>query len=209
MNLLRSAITGAAAVSLLLTTQAASAQKLMLGIKAGANMDKTSGEHLDSKYSGYFLVGAYTGIKFSKLKVQGEVLFSQSQITTGNNFTDAFGNYITDNARAIGKGDFKMNELSIPITVGINVVPKLLWIHAGPQYTGVVSINDVDGFVKETKNVFKNGYLSGVVGAELELPFSLNAGLRYVFGISDRNNTDVSESWRTSYFQLHVGFSFL
>ncbi len=102
-----------------------------------------------------------------------------------------------------------MNELSIPVLVGFNILPKLLWLQAGPQYTGVVSINDVDGFVKETKDVFKSGYLSGVVGAELELPFSLNAGVRYIFGISDRNNTNVNETWRSSHFQIHVGYSFM
>ncbi len=189
------------------------AQNLVLGIKAGGNFDKTQGDHLDEKFSGHFMGGAYLGVRFTKVKVQADVLFSQSKVTTGDNFLSGFGNYLTENGKAaLGKsedGTFKMNELSIPVTIGFNIVPKLLWIHAGPQYTGVVSINDVDGFVKETKNVFKNGYISGVVGAELELPFSLNAGLRYIFGISDRNNTDVPDSWRTSHFQVHVGFSFL
>jgi hypothetical protein len=185
------------------------AQNLVLGVKLGGNFDRTQGDHLDEKFSGYFMGGAYAGVRFTKVKVQAELLFSQSKITTGDNFVDAFGNYVTDNGKAVGNGTFKMNELSIPVIVGFNVVPKLLWIHAGPQYTGVVSINDVDGFVKETKNVFKSGYVSGVVGAELELPFSLNAGVRYIFGISDRNNTEVPESWRTSHFQVHVGFSFL
>jgi hypothetical protein len=193
----------------LLVSVQSDAQNLLLGVKLGANFDKTQGENIDGKFSGYFMGGAYAGVKLTKIKVQAELLFSQSKITTGDNFVNAFGTYVTDNGKALKEGTFKMNELSIPITVGFNVVPKLLWVHAGPQYTGVVSIDDVDGFVKETKNVFKSGYISGVVGAELELPFNLNAGLRYIFGISDRNNTNVSDSWRTSHFQLHVGYSFL
>jgi hypothetical protein len=185
------------------------AQNLLLGIKVGANFDKTQGKNLDGDFSGYFMGGAYLGVKMTKIKIQADVLFSQSRITTGDNFGNAFSNYVSDNGKALKEGTFKMNELSIPVTVGFNILPKLLWIHAGPQYTGVVSIDDVNGFVKETKNVFKNGYLSGVVGAELELPFHLNAGVRYIFGISDRNNTDVSDSWRTSHFQVHVGYAFL
>lgn len=187
----------------------AQAQNLRLGIKAGVNFDKTQGRNLDGEFNGYFLGGAYLGVRFTKVRVQAEALFSQSKITTGDNFKSAFGSYVKDNVGSIKEGTFKMNELSIPVMVGFNVLPKLLWIQAGPQYTGVVSIDDVNGFVKETKDVFKNGYLSGVVGAELELPFSLNAGVRYIFGISDRNNTNVSEAWRTSHFQVHVGYSFL
>jgi hypothetical protein len=70
----------------------------------------------------------------------------------------------------------------------------------------VVSTSNVDDFFKDTKSVMKKGYVSGVVGAELQLPFSLNAGVRYVFGLSDVNNFgEVSGSWKTSQIQAHVG----
>lgn len=209
MKLVRFAIGGAALLCTLLSPHFTHAQKLLLGIKAGVNLDRTGGDNLDGKFAGSFLGGAFVGVKFSKVKVQGELLFSQGKVTTGDNFGNAFKQYLKDGVSSAKEGTFKMNELSVPILVGFNILPKLLWVHAGPQYTGVVSIKDVDGLVKETKDVFKNGYLSGVVGAELELPFSLNAGVRYIFGISDRNNTNVSDSWRTSHFQVHVGFNIL
>ncbi len=209
MKIARLTLTGVALLCSLLSTTDTQAQKLLLGLKAGVNLDRTGGDHLDGKFAGSFLGGAFVGVKFSKIKVQGELLFSQGKVTTGDNFGSAFKGYLKNSVDSLKEGTFKMNELSIPIIVSLNVVPKLLWIHAGPQYTGVVSIKDVDGLVKGTKDVFKSGYLSGVVGAELELPFSLNAGVRYVFGISDRNNTNVSESWRTSHFQIHVGFNIL
>jgi len=185
------------------------AQKFRLGIKLGANLDHTQGKDLESKFNGYFLGGAYAGVQFTKFRVQAEALFSQSQMTTGDNFKAAFGNYLSANAASLKNGTFKMNELSIPVTVGFNLLPKLLWIEAGPQYTAVVSIKDVNDFVRESKDVIKSGYMSGVVGASLDLPFSLNAGVRYVFGLSDRNNTDVPDHWRTSHIQIYVGYSFL
>lgn len=210
MKFFRSTLSKAALLCpLLFATYGAGAQSLILGIKAGANFDKTQGAHLDSKFNGSFLGGAYAGVRMSKIRVQAEFLFSQSKVTTGDNFNAAFNNYIDSAKRGIKNGTFKMNELFIPVTVGFNVLPKLLWVYAGPQYTSVVSISSANDFVKESKDVFKSGYLSGLVGAELELPFSLNAGVRYIFGISDRNNTNVSESWRTSHIQVHVGFSFL
>ncbi|WP_118951617.1 outer membrane beta-barrel protein [Taibaiella helva] len=209
MKFLKSTLAGALLFCALLPATQTHAQKLLLGIKAGVNLDRTGGDHLDGKFAGSFLGGAFVGVKMTKIKIQGELLFSQGKVTTGDNFGDAFKQYLKDGVSSAKEGTFKMNELSIPVTVGFNLLPKLLWVHAGPQYTAVASVKDVDGLVKATKDVFKSGYLSGVVGAELELPFSLNAGVRYIFGISDRNNTNVSESWRTSHFQIHVGFNIL
>lgn len=187
----------------------AEAQNFRLGIKLGANMDRTAGDEIENKFNGFIFGGAYAGVKFTKVRVQAEALFSRSTITTSDNFKTAFKDYLSGSAQDLKNGTFKMNELSIPVMVGFNLVPKLLWIEAGPQYTAVVSVKDVDGFLAESKRVFKTGYVSGMVGASLELPFSLNAGLRYVFGLSDRNNTDVPEHWKTSHIQLHVGYSFL
>ncbi len=185
------------------------AQGLLLGLKAGVSFDKTQGKNLEGEFSGYFLAGAYAGVRFTNVRVKAEALFSRGTITTGDNFKDAFGSYLSQSASNIKDGTFKMNELSIPVLVGFQLIPKFLWIEAGPQYTGVVSIKDVDGFLRESKDVFKSGYLSGVVGAELQLPFNLNAGARYIFGISDRNNTNVSGAWRTSHIQVHVGIGLL
>lgn len=186
-----------------------SAQSLELGIKAGASFNHTNGSSLDEGFKGSFLGGAYGGVRIAMLKIQIEALFSQSTVTTGASFNDAFHNYINDNAHDLKEGTFKMNELSIPLTVGIRVVPKLLWAELGVQYTGVVSIKDKDSFLKESEDVFKKGYVSGIVGASVDLPFKLNAGARYLFGLSDRNNADVSEKWKTSQIQVHVGYSFL
>lgn len=207
MSLLKN--TACSFVLLLGLATGARAQSLSLGIKAGVDFAQTPGKHLESGFKGHFLGGAFAGVGFAQFRLRAEALFSQSTITTGSNFQDAFGNYIKQSAQGIKEGTFKMNELSIPILLGFSIVPKLLWLQAGPQYTGVVSIKDVDGLLTETKNVFKSGYLSGVIGAELSLPFHLNLGARYVFGLSDRNNTNVSESWRTTHFQVHVGYSLL
>lgn len=184
------------------------AQGLRLGIKAGVNFDKTQGEHLDGAFSGYFLGGAYAGLQFTKFRVQAEALYSQNTMTTGSNFKNAFDNYISEKGKELKSGTFEMNELSVPIVLGFNIVPKLLWIEAGPQYTAAISLKDKDGFVTDVENVVKKGYVSGLVGASLELPLSLNVTVRYVFGLTDLNNTDVSEQWRNRRIQATVGYSF-
>lgn len=202
----------AVAFALLGTCAASSpahAQKFRLGVKAGVNMDKTQGDHLEGSFKGYFMGGAYIGLQFSKVRVQAEGLFSQSRITTGDNFKDAFRQYIRDGKQDLKNGTFKMNELSIPLMIGFNLVPKFLWIEAGPQYTAVVSIKDEDDMLKEPERVFNEGYVSGAAGVALELPLNLNMGVRYVFGLSDRNNSDVPEHWKTSHIQIHIGYSFM
>lgn len=188
---------------------AQSATHLRLGIKAGANFDQTQGEHLETNFSGYFFGGAYAGLQFTRVRIQAEALFSQNTITTGAGFKDAFQNYLSEKGEQLKSGTFKMNELSVPILVSFNVIPKLIWIEAGPQYTAVVSIKDIDGFVTNVEDVVKNGYVSGVVGASLELPLNFNVGVRYVFGLTDRNNTSVPDNWKSSHIQASVGFSFL
>jgi hypothetical protein len=185
------------------------AQNLRLGLKAGVNMDKTQGSHLNDDFKGYFMGGAYLGLQFSKVRIQAEALFSQSQITTGDNFNDAFKQYIQDGKQDLKNGTFKMNELSIPLIIGFNLIPKFLWIEAGPQYTAVVSIQDENDLLKEPERVFKKGYVSGAAGVTMELPLNLNAGVRYIFGISDRNNSDVPDHWKTSHIQIHIGYSFM
>ncbi|WP_190277427.1 outer membrane beta-barrel protein [Taibaiella lutea] len=197
-----------AALTCLLFTAKSNAQKLYIGAKAGVNLSKTSGDNLDGDFKGYFLGGAVVGVKLSAIRVQGELLFTQTSLTTGDNFGNAFGNYLTTAGKNLKNGTFKQSEIAVPVTVGFNLIPKLLWISAGPQFSGVVSTTDASEFVKDTKSVVKKGYVSGVVGAEVQLPFKLNAGVRYVFGLSDMNNVgDVSDSWKSSQVQVHVGIT--
>ncbi len=184
------------------------AQTPVVGLHVGATMDQTIGTDLKGAFSGTFLAGAYGGLRFNKAGVHAEVNFSQSTITTGDNFKAAFGNYLSANAAGVKSGTFKLNELSIPVLVSYKLY-KGLWIQAGPQYTAVVSIQDKDEFLKATKDVFKTGYISGVAGLWLDLPFHLKVSGRYIFGITDRNNTTIKQDWRTGQIQLAVGYSFL
>ncbi len=86
MKSLKFTITSALLLCSSLLTYKSQAQSLILGVKAGATFDKTQGDNLDGKFSGYFLGGAYAGVKFTAIKIQAELLFSQSKVTTGDNF---------------------------------------------------------------------------------------------------------------------------
>lgn len=184
------------------------AQKPVLGIKLGANFDKTQGEHLQGDFTGSFFGGGYIGVRSNKVKLQGDLLFSQSTVTTANSFGAAFNEYVNNSATSVKNGTFKISELHIPVTLAVNLIPKVLWISAGPQFSNVVNFKDADGLLNESKQVIKDGYVSGLVGAEIHI-LNVNVGARYIFGLTDRNATAINDRWLTNSFQVHAGFSFL
>lgn len=188
--------------------QKAEPDHFRLGLKTGVNFDKTQGEHLNSDFSGYFFGGIYVGFQSKRIRLQAEALFSQNNITTGAGFKDAFQKYLSEKGKELESGTFKTDELSIPLIFGYNLIPNAIWIEAGPQYTDVASIKDLDGFVNNAKQVVKKGYVSGLVGLSVELPLNFNLSVRYVFGLSNRNNTDVPVSWKSDHIQAAVGFTF-
>ena len=87
----------------------------------------------------------------------------------------------------------------------------MLWLQVGPQYSGVVSVKDVDGLVGDAKGLFRSGSVSGVAGLELKLPFHLNVGARYILGFSNLNasSSSISGTWQDRTLQVHLGYTFL
>lgn len=183
------------------------AEGFRIGIMGGANVERTNGTSISGNFTGTFMGGGYIGVGGKKLKIQADFLFSQGVIRTGPNFKTAFKDYISENASNIKEGSFELDELSIPVAIGINLLPKVLWLEIGPQYTAIVSITDERSFLKETEKVFTKGYISGIAGLYLELPLNFNLGVRYIAGISDRNNTPINDIWKTDKFQVRLGFS--
>jgi hypothetical protein len=196
MKALKSTLIAAAAF--LLLSNKSNAQSIYLGPKVGVNFNQVKGKSLDDAFKGNFLAGLYGGVKFTSFRIQAEVLY-----TTGKVEIDE-----TPNDPSLQNQTFKAHQLVVPITFGFNIVPKLLWIYAGPQFSDVVSISNPSDAYHGTEDVIKKGYVSGVAGADVQLPFSINAGLRYVFGLSDINNvSDISGSWKASQLQVHLGIT--
>ena len=185
---------------------------LDLGLKVGANFAQLNGKSWDDGYKANYLAGIFAGLRAKKVGVQVEAFFSQTKYTTtGKEFSDAYPT-IAINQIAVGDSakerSFNVGYLNIPVLFQYNIFSKL-WLQVGPQYSGVVTVKDVDGLAKDAKSLFKSGDISGVVGLEAKLPFHLNAGARYVFGLSDMNNTGASGAWQQRTIQVHLGYSFL
>lgn len=200
----------------LLIPSAASAQlppkpNIDLGIKAGANFAQLNGDDWEGGYKANYLAGIFTGLRFKKFGVQVEGFFSQTKYTTsGQSFYDKYNNKVEFRPGAdVGrKSDFNVGYINIPVLFQYKVLP-FIWAQAGPQYAGIVSVRDADELVQDSKQLFKDGSFCGVVGLEAKLPVKVVVGARYVFGLSDVNNTSTSGAWQQNTIQIHAGFSFL
>lgn len=187
--------------------------KIDLGIKVGANFANLDGKQWESGYKPGFVGGIFGGVSGKRFGVTAELLFSQVKYT-GNgldfyyrNGTAAASGY-NNPADSSKKGDFAVSYLNIPILLNIKIAGPL-WFQVGPQYSGVLSINDKSNLLKDTKGLLKSGDIAGVLGLQLNLPMGLRASARYIVGLGDMNASSVSDSWKTRTIQLGVGYSFL
>jgi len=182
-------------VFLITSTIVANAQGFHIGAKAGANLNKISGQSFNDGFKLGYQVGGFAEIDFSKsLGIQPEILFSQTETKTSS-----FNGNLTPNT------DAKLNYLSIPILLRINA-GKLLTFHVGPEFS--ILVNNDKTFVQNGQDAFKSGNFSMIGGVQLNLN-SLRIYGRYNIGLSDINDLDNSESWKSQQLQLGLGLRIL
>ena len=171
-------------------------QKFTLGIKGGVNMGKMSGKSFKDEYTLGYQVGGFATIPLgSKIAIQPEVMFNQTNIDTSSNFSDI---YAFNNISQV-----KLSTLSIPIMLNVNL-NKYLTLQAGPQF-GVV-INQDKNILENGKDAFKSGDFSLVGGLQLNL-LKFRVYGRYVGGLTNLDNVGNNDSWKASAIQLGVGIA--
>lgn len=193
-----------------LMTYTTKAQKINFdfGIMAGVNLAQLDGKTWDNGYRTNLLGGLFGGLHGGRAGVELQPVFSQSSYVTGKDFHDIYGQYYNNTVDSAKQGMFRVNYLNIPVLFKLKVLNGL-WLELGPQYSGVVSTKDVDNLLKDSKQLFKSGQLSGIGGLELHLPFHLRITGRYVFGLTDLNNTSASDTWKEKQVQITLGYNFL
>jgi hypothetical protein len=81
-------------------------------------------------------------------------------------------------------------------------VSKLLTLNVGPQYGILIDKNET--LLKNGQQAFKNGDFSMVGGVSLNLnPVRIYG--RYNIGLSNINDIDDKDSWRSQQIQLGIG----
>src|SRR5699024_4345130 len=95
------------------------AQEIDLGVKVGANYANLSdASHVSNKTG--LVAGAFLGLKFNKVGIQPELLYSQQG--ADSDF-----------------GDFDLDYINIPIMIKYYLIGNFLNIQAGPQFGFVVN----------------------------------------------------------------------
>ena len=186
-----------------------------LGIKFGANFTNINGKYWENGYKANLLGGAFLGVNGNRLGVQLEGIFSQATYVTGEKFNEIYKDMLQTGKDSLKGGSFKVNYLSIPVLLNLKLFSRAI-IQVGPQFSGVVAVNDKDELVKDAKGLFKGSW-DGVVGLWVNLPARLNFGARYVIGLSNinqadgttSNNQQIDDAWRQRTLQLHIGYSIL
>jgi len=164
--------------------------QVALGIKGGLNFANVDADDAfgdpDSKTGYHF--GAFLEVGLGGIHLQPELLFSVK-----------------------GTDDVDLSYVEVPILLKKNFA-KVLNVHFGPQFGFLTSAEgdlDADGSDEDIKDFFKSSDLSAVIGAGVNAPFGLTAGIRYVYGLSDVWDNDLLDTEiknRTT--QIYVGWKF-
>lgn len=171
-----------------LVTAGAFAQ-LSGGLKAGVNFANQKFESDGISFSPDGLVGfhagAYVNIAPSeKFSIQPELLFNM------------VGSKVEDS-------EFKMSYISIPVMFKYSPAP-IFNIQAGPQFGFLMGAKLDD---EDFKDNFKGLDLGVGIGAGVDLPMGLNFTLRYVLGLSDIGDGELSEvTVKNNVLQASIGY---
>lgn len=178
---------------------AANAQSFHLGVKGGANINKITGQSFKDEFSYGYHLGAFAEIGLGdKFSVQPEVVFNQFKQDTSSQFKDIYD-------LGANRSNIKLNYLSIPILLNYKL-SNILTLQAGPQFGILMDQNQK--LLDNGKDAFKKGDFSMVGGVQFKFS-SIRVYGRYAVGLSNLNDIDNKDKWKSQSFQIGVGLAIL
>ena len=123
---------------------AAFAQKIKVGVKGGANINKLTGKSFSDEFSfGYHLGGMVSVGLGKKFAIQPEILFNQISVDTSSSFSTV---YQFNKLEKV-----KLKYLSVPILLNFKPV-KYITLQAGPQF-GILMNKSKNPFTKRKRSI--------------------------------------------------------
>jgi hypothetical protein len=174
-----------------------------IGAKAGVNINKITGESYKSGFNYNYLLGGFMQFNFSKtFGFQPEINFVQSSSEFSDDASDVYDDIFREGSQRKAKLDY----LKIPLLLNINVGPsKRVKLQVGPQVGEL--LNQTIDSLKTDRDIFKKGDWSAVGGLWIQLPF-VNIGGRYEIGLTNLNDIDNNEKWKSQAFTIFAGITF-
>lgn len=183
------------------------AQGFRLGVKVGGNLNKVEGQSFNDGFKFAYHAGAFAEIDFSKkFGIQPELVWNQMG-GVPTNFSNLYNTATGFPLSSLFTSDasLKLNYLSIPVLVRYNLLGGFLTLNAGPQF-GIL-LNQENNLLQNGQNAFKSGDFSMVGGVQLNI-LMLRVYARYNVGLSNINNLDNRDQWKSQQIQLGLGWKF-
>lgn len=186
---------------------------LNIGLKAGLNFNRVSGKGWDEIYKTNPHAGLFVYLNKRRIGIHVESVFSQNSMTTDSSFYGLYKQFYNNALDSLSTGSFRFQTVSIPILVNLKVT-QFLWLQLGPQYNANVSVIDRRQLLKTGLDIVSQNSFDMVSGLWLQLGskkspvFKVNAGLRYIWGISNLNNVLSNNAWKNQSVQLHIGINY-
>lgn len=172
-----------------------------VGAKGGININKIQGQSYKSGFNYNYLLGGFMQFNFGRFGLQPEINFVQST----SEFSKDANNVYNDLFAGGSQKKAKLNYIKIPLLLNINVgESKHVKLQVGPQFGGVLK-QSVDS-LKANNNLFKTSDFSVLGGVWFQLPF-VNLGARYELGLSNVNDIDNKEKWKSQAYTIFIGFT--
>ena len=174
--------------------------QVALGLKGGLNFAKVDIENVSTDNRTGFHGGAFLLMKFSKIGLQPEIVFSKQGSSFKFNSQDLESNY---------------DYINIPIILKLYTVAGIN-IQIGPQFGFVanaeqdvldISTNTVTK--QDVKNQIKGSDISAALGIGWDIPFGLTLDARYNLGLSKINDSSGSPESKNQVIQVSLGYKFL
>jgi len=173
-----------------------------IGAKGGININKINGQSYKSGFNYNYLLGGFMQFNFGRFGLQPEINFVQSTSEFSKDANNVYNDLFTSGG---GQKKAHLNYIKVPLLLNINVgLSKHVKVQLGPQFGGVLKQN-VDS-LKTNNSLFKTSDFSMLGGLWFQLPF-VNMGARYELGLSNVNDIDNKEKWKSQAFTIFVGFT--
>ncbi len=174
-----------------------------VGLKGGVNINKINGTSYKDGFNYNYQAGGFMQFNFSKrFGLQPEVSFVQSTSQFTNDNTDIYDDLFLSGSQK----EAKLNYLEIPLLLSVNVgTSKRVKLQLGPAF-GALLKQAVDS-LKSNGDIYKNTDFSAIGGLWIQLPL-VNVGARYKLGLTNINDIDNREKWRSQAFQIFAGITF-
>jgi len=180
---------------------AAHSQSFHLGIKGGANINKITGKSFKDEFSYSYHLGGFAEIGLSKkFSLQPEVVFNQFRQDTSSEFKAIYDELLSSD-----RSNIKLNYLSIPILLNYNA-SDFFSLQVGPQFGILMDQNK--NLLQNGQDAFKKGDFSMLGGVQLKFS-SIRIYGRYALGLSNLNDIDDKDKWKSQSFQVGIGLAIL